>query len=531
MQMLTTGPQFSLTHFCEVHGPKSVLCTQARPVPCRQCSSSSPELRPRTSDASFDTNAPTIGLTPDATTPDGRPPRERGEPTSKGISRSSTAVESAMPTPSIESSPYFVNLDKPYEQPRPNHYGTTPNDTCASCTFTVPPEIAKQLPPGAPGSPNPSNPGLNGSPVLRTRQVTPSCTLDLAQCSTFDGPQGRLCPHASDSLSTGTASSSFQSSATSVSDTSCHLHEINYLTVRSPQDPTEYALLRAAVIRTLSSEMLPRGLSSGPIVVGDSTNGYTIAHVFRLPDPKARGRRRNYAFVALAGHDGQRALRAFPIISAAFHRLSEKLVHSAEKYQEEQRQQQQKAEEAEVHNRKYTPISSFLTQRVVNADGMPRRVGQTVPRSLADITGNSKVFAEIHAEFCLTLFVLGRRLKMLPRFDPLTCETVVKNDEGYDHTLRSQVTSQNKGLGLKTPLGDDDGYANKSNYTRDPDRGKALDTSPGQRIKKADVEAAFARAKLTSPTEPISKPPSTVASPNTACTSAVIDPQRKEVVV
>ena len=516
-----------------MHGPKSVLCTQARPTPCNQCDPTPSKIRRLNSNdsfdnVSFDTDAQTVTSTPDKASPIGR---RSHDPSSKDISRTSTAVDSVLPTPSIESSPYFVNVEKQDHQARQNRFSPSQGDTCASCTFTVPDEIAKQLPAGAPGSPKSTGPGSNGSPVLRTRQMAPSCTLDQAQSCTFDGPPGRQCSHVTESGSSATVSSSFQSNATSSSsETSCHLHEINYLTVRSPQDPTEYALLRAAVIRTLSSEMLPRGLSSGPIVVGDSTNGYTIAHVFRVPDPKARGRRRSYAFVALAGQDGQRALRAFPIISAAFHRLAEKLVQAAERHQEEQRLREQKAEEAESHNRKYTPVSSFLTQRVVDVNGMPRRVGQTLPRSLADITGNSRIFAEIHAEFCLTLFVLGKRLKVLPRSNSLTCETLVKSDEGQDHTLRSQVSQQStNGLGLRTSSPDIMKLKKPDTPPPSPDRAEDMDklrtndTTPKPTIPKANVEVALARMSLKSSSDSKSIPSPSTTSPNTA--------HRKEVVV
>ena len=496
-----------------MHGPKSVLCTQALPTRCNQCEPFSPRLRSKSSENSFDTDATTAKDSPILTHDFQRKGSDDQIP--QGLSRTSTAIDSVPPTPSIEQTPYYVN-PKAAEHTRPNHSNSNPqNDTCASCTFTVPENITKQIPAGAPGSPRLNGPGSNGSPILRTRQLAPSCNFEHSFDTTFTDPEDRHCAHSDGSSGAG----SIHSSTTTSSDNGCHLHEINYLTVRAPKDPTEYAMLRASVIRTLSSEMLPRGLSSGPIVVGDSTNGFTIAHIFRLPDPKARGRRRSYAFIALAGSDGQRAFRAFSVIEAAFQRLADQLIRSAEQHQEQERLQEERAEEIGNQNRKYTPISSFLTQRVVDPDGYARRFGQTVPRSLAEITGNPKIFAQIHAEFCLTLCILGKRLKMLPKNQSLTYETLISNDEGRHRAFRSQIDRRNSnGLGLKVV------------QTAEVDNLRDHDVTPTPSKPKADVEAALARMSIKTHADPQSHPSSANTSPNQTH-PLVLEAQRKQVMV
>ncbi|TIA51611.1 hypothetical protein D6C77_08804 [Aureobasidium pullulans] len=76
-----------------------------------------------------------------------------------------------------------------------------------------------------------------------------------------------------------------------------------FATTRAPSNP----LLRDACTRALAVESLPRGQSSGSMTLTTdlATQGpkdartVNVAHVFRLPDPRARGQRRAYAFVAV----------------------------------------------------------------------------------------------------------------------------------------------------------------------------------------------------------------------------------------
>ena len=70
---------------------------------------------------------------------------------------------------------------------------------------------------------------------------------------------------------------------------------------------TSDELLREACIRALSVETLPKGQLSGSFTVNTDiatcgnteTRNLNIVHVFRIPDPRARGQRRTYAFVAV----------------------------------------------------------------------------------------------------------------------------------------------------------------------------------------------------------------------------------------
>lgn len=140
----------------------------------------------------------------------------------------------------------------------------------------------------------------------------------------------------------------------------------------------------------------------------------------------ARGKRRSYALVALAGKDAGRAFRACPVIWRAFGRIASGIVSSAEKYQEdEKRREEEQNGASRAGGRQYTPVSSFLTGRALDPDGQPRRLGQIRARNLAEIVGNQYIFAEIHANFVALLQQLGTMFGGVPvSEEQFVCSTV-----------------------------------------------------------------------------------------------------------
>ncbi|CAD0106803.1 unnamed protein product [Aureobasidium uvarum] len=104
-----------------------------------------------------------------------------------------------------------------------------------------------------------------------------------------------------------------------------------FATTRAPSNP----LLRDACTRALAVESLPRGQNSGSMTLTTdlATQGpkdprtVNVAHVFRLPDPRARGQRRAYAFVAV----GSRSLfRHQMTVRRAFEAWAKSIVTLAE---------------------------------------------------------------------------------------------------------------------------------------------------------------------------------------------------------
>lgn len=433
--------QLSLTHFCEVHGPTSIICSQVLPFSCSQC-------HPDKFESSFSDDTPASH--------DNNPPPTSSQ--SKRQQNKETPPDKSA-TPKIEDHPYFLKSNPtPAEPDRPNRVGSGPDaggDTCASCSLTLPDDVSKQLPPGAPGTPKGDGKGKNGSsPVLRSREVVYSCGNNHV-----DDDDSAHESHAHGSFSDSAHCSSIASDASS----SCHTHILTYLSLRGPPNPADYALLRGSSIRTLSCELLPRGLSSGPLCFGDSVAGYTIAYIFRLPDPMARGKRRSYALVALAGKDAGRAFRACPVIWRAFGRIASGLVNSAEKFQEDEKRREEEKNQSgsRVGGRQYTPVSSFLTGRALDPDGQPRRLGQVRARNLAEIVGNQYIFAEIHANFVALLQQLGSMFGGVPvSEEQFVCSTVRDDEslaqrrlflaEGKDKSQNSEVKQDGNDLGMST---------------------------------------------------------------------------------
>lgn len=358
-----------------------MLCSQVLPVECATCSRSL--SRPRAE--SNDTERPDSQFAPSIS--------ER--PGSSSILRKSQK---------IEQHPLYRDEDCT-SQVKKFPYGRAHGDTCASCSFTVPHEIAAKLPEGAPGS-LPKDGGKPTPPVLRSREFV---CLRRGQASKRQPQPGS---------SQESQTSSFTSTGSTFSHVDCHDHTLTYLTSKSPDDPESYAQLRTAVIRALSCEVLPKGMPEGPFCFGDSSSGYTIAYVFRLPDAKARGRRRTYAFVALAGKDAYRAFKACPMLWDAFATMSKIIEDLAQKAQEKLERAQEQQRKDSHNSSTSTDISSFLTQRPRDADGQPRRAGQTQPRSLADIIGKEDIFPILHHYFVQILRRLGDRFGGLTLAQP-----------------------------------------------------------------------------------------------------------------
>ncbi|KAI9749341.1 MAG: hypothetical protein M4579_006909 [Chaenotheca gracillima] len=215
----------SLAHFCEVHGPTSILCTQILPISCLQCfppetTSQDPARSPNSETAaasSHDVQPPLLGDDLDATTAQCRRPNSEPHTRNPSFSRRSQApppshksallnqhlhqqlskVTSGESADSVTSNP-STPLQSPPASPRSlipgeaqysgslgnteaaRRYGgsgivpsptSAPTDSCPNCSLSIPQSVSAQLPDGAPGSPTKDGKGKNGSPVLRTREA------------------------------------------------------------------------------------------------------------------------------------------------------------------------------------------------------------------------------------------------------------------------------------------------------------------------------------------------------------------------
>jgi hypothetical protein len=189
--------------------------------------------------------------------------------------------------------------------------------------------------------------------------------------------------------------------------------------------------------------MLPCGKPSGPLYFGDPVVGYTIAYIFRLPDPRARGQKRTYALIALGGRDSWRVGKAMVKVTAVFESIANRIIAMADKvldresaaspfnqqlsafsrpstamsspplstsassipvFGSPQKDKSLSSNASSPAQRNITPVSSFLSAKKVDPDGYPR-VSRDVMRakSLAEIVGREDFFVELHVRFCTLL--------------------------------------------------------------------------------------------------------------------------------
>ncbi|KAI9735931.1 MAG: hypothetical protein M1834_001397 [Cirrosporium novae-zelandiae] len=447
-----------LSHFCEIHGPTSILCTQVSPVSCPTCfPPTPPRSRSVSPHASSDIESQEEWRQrPSRHAGHGNFDEESETSTLRGTMKSPTNTslqtldpfDNIPPGPgghTIQSHPYYIastHSDFASQHRQYNNRGDIEGETCASCDFSVPTTVSQKLPEGAPGSPKKDGKGKNGSPVLRSRQSVHACGNNHSDLDDFchDSAQGSF-PNQFSPESLGSLSST---------NSTCHNHLLTYLTLHGPSNPASYSLLRRSAIRTLSCELLPRGLSSGPLCFGDSMAGYTIAYIFRLSDTKARGRRRSYALLALAGNDERRAVRACPVVWRAFHRIASTIVTAVEKVQDEEKNREEVERQVphqRTGSRNFTPVSSFLTGRVMDPDGYPLRAGTSIrAKGLPELVGNDLFFAEMHAEFVGLLNELGSMFGGLPistrnpkKEERQAEETCTKTEDESQETMNNEV--------------------------------------------------------------------------------------------
>ena len=398
---------------------------------------------------------------------------------------------------SIEHHPLFKGTDHLQESNK-FPYGRAHGETCASCTFTVPTTVAVQLPTGAPGSlPKDGSKSKYGAPVLRSKETVCLGNRKGRKATTQPGSSQESQMSSSGSL------------GSVASHTDCHDHTVTYLSAKSPDDPEDYAELRASVIRALSCEVLPRGMSEGPFCFGDSSTGYTIAYVFRLTDPEARGKRRAYAFVALAGKDADRAFKACPMLWEAFASMSRTIEQAAQRAQDDQELHQSYGwddgkDSTKNQRPNYTEPSSFLTQRPRDNNGQLRRANHTKPRSLAEILGNDHIFPILHGFFVKVLRCLGHKFGGLPLAPgPIAESTTRVNEEA---TIEDKFPSRVSTDILATLQIDDDEMGEGTNPSISISR-PAASVSSGTSTERQAVTSSELTPTTSASSNPVHRSP------------------------
>ncbi|XP_050506567.1 uncharacterized protein LOC126884606 [Diabrotica virgifera virgifera] len=175
----------------------------------------------------------------------------------------------------------------------------------------------------------------------------------------------------------------------------CEDERKQYITSRTSFDSKTSHLLKDAILRSLSIEMvLQDGKTSGTMYFGDNTRGHIIAHVFSVKDSFSRGFKRKYCIIVL-GKQQISLLSHYDFIENNLKKISEGI--------------QQKADKLNTTERSST-------------NNMEK-----VLRSLPELIGESAIYAQLHMWFVFLL-----RSKIFQRVPhnipscPVDCSSIEK---------------------------------------------------------------------------------------------------------
>lgn len=372
--------QLCLAHYCDTHGPTPLMVTEESPVSCSTCYEERASPAPPT--ALPDTPLPSTAVSRNASFDQREQPNSQSQSRLEiGTGAYTPNTPPASPriqalAPPKQHSRRDSSFRKTYDDA--DRKRAIP---CENCALTLPKQVSAAQ---AQQSSSPKD-SIPEGPILKTRQPCAlirsksSFTSSPHSGSERSDSEGDVCESdaAVQPSSQGTSTKSrrkslrrsitLNKSATSsttsfdsdLNNAYQHAHYIDYTSAHDPVSSASFSLLRAACLRTLSCETLPPprpsftpapsavasptspfnadfktslsssmtssatvGSSGGPLLFGDPRAGYTTAFIFRIPDPCARGRRRQYAFICLSRTGERKAVRAFGMLSQVFRELA-----------------------------------------------------------------------------------------------------------------------------------------------------------------------------------------------------------------
>ena len=185
-----------------------------------------------------------------------------------------------------------------------------------------------------------------------------------------------------------------------------HGHSVTYLSTRAPTTPSRFSMLRQSCIRTLSCELLPA--QTGALLFGDTLTGFTIAYVFRIADPKARGGKRSYALLCICPEQ-KMVVSSWNYVVGTFEALVKRIKGFAAL---KNTTDKAAAAKANAQNNASGSTGS-LSGRIGGITGpegfLRRRDGVGSAKGLAELVGKEDLFVEVHACFVKLLGALVRR--------------------------------------------------------------------------------------------------------------------------
>ncbi|KAG4073473.1 hypothetical protein HA402_000697 [Bradysia odoriphaga] len=160
----------------------------------------------------------------------------------------------------------------------------------------------------------------------------------------------------------------------------------NFLSTQTPVITEVVTLVKQAAVRSLSCEV-SSNKDGGFVFFGDSARGHVLSHTFQIRDSQARGFYKLFAIVIIM-KDKMFLLNIQPFLSENLTKISTILKNYA--------LNTYKAEQSKCSER---------AQRLTS--GQPNT---QAPRSLAELTGETNIFAELHTHFTWILWAGARCL-------------------------------------------------------------------------------------------------------------------------
>ncbi|KJE88797.1 hypothetical protein, variant [Capsaspora owczarzaki ATCC 30864] len=182
--------------------------------------------------------------------------------------------------------------------------------------------------------------------------------------------------------------------------TNDHTTRISYISSQYPDHPSLYSHVRQACVRSLSCEVCPG--REGAVIFGDDKSGYVFSYTFFVRDAQARGFQRWYSIISLMTD------RIYLVNSWHF------LVSSSRELISDL--QKRANHRFEADQAKKTAEARFASPGVGSGFGMTpdqfrrRRGGHQALRSLQDLSGDERLFSTVHTAFAWTLKACGERM-------------------------------------------------------------------------------------------------------------------------
>ncbi|KAI7881335.1 hypothetical protein K492DRAFT_177161 [Lichtheimia hyalospora FSU 10163] len=415
----------ALLHFCEVHGPSVVFCTQ----PTHNNEHRQQQQQPN----SFASDASAMATVMNKLTMSTNTHNDNNNNNTNTI-----------------SIPTTFNMDKQHLG-MPSSLSSTPSTAEPPTPPSTIPRVSSPVPPWKKAASSNSN--ICVQPPLQTSSSSSSSSITIPFSSTATAPP-------ISSRSSSSSSSSSCSTTSSVTATSCAacsaqlplvLHvsegvpsEAKRLVTRDSEDPSVeyvgvkggpqqlhlYKAVRLACVRSLTTEFCPG--REGPVLFGDEENGYVMSYLFKIRDAQARGEARFYAIMILMT-DRVFLISCWPFLVSSFRSMAINLQEKADMIFQR---------EKEIRERIHPFANRRVAAPITQEQFLRRRSNSASLRSLVDLLGIKDIYLQIHVQFCYILKLSARRRmeKVTPGRSP--SEAYLKMQEEYKRKRRQQQQQQ-----------------------------------------------------------------------------------------